>query len=596
MPHLIDVTRKRSFLGKLWALTAPYFVSKEAPIALTLLIVTIGMGLALVYVNVLLNTWYGDFQNMLQAKDLAEVPLEIFGIHLITLNKFLFLIAKFTVIVFPAIVLQVYSTYLRQMLQIRWRRWLTERFLDLWLEKRTYYRLQIFGSGTDNPEQRVEDDIENFTSITLQLIIGFINKLVTLVTFVSLLWVLSGPVTLPIFGTEITIPGYMVWIAVIYAVVGTYISYRIGRRLVRINFEQEQYRATFRFAMSRLKENAESVALYRGEADEQRGLMSKFTRVWTNWWELMRAQKQLNWFQYFYGQTGGIFPILVIAPRYFAGVIDFGTVFRISSAFGQVSDALTWFMDNFVALAAWKATVNRLIGFVEAMESAKAQPSNIAVSENPSKVLEARGLDLALPDGRKLIENLSAKVEAGDRVLISGPSGSGKTTLFRALSGLWPFGKGQVDLPPADKTLFLPQRPYLPTGTLREVVLYPNGTAGFDDSAVREALDAVNLGHLTGRLDENANWSMSLSIGEQQRLAIARALLLKPNWLYLDEATAALDAPNEQRMYQLIAERLPNATVLSIAHRPEVAKYHDRRLTIDPETHSATLTPLAAAE
>jgi vitamin B12/bleomycin/antimicrobial peptide transport system ATP-binding/permease protein len=248
MPHLTDVTRKRSFLGKLWALTAPYFVSKEAPIALTLLIVTIGMGLALVYVNVLLNTWYGDFQNMLQAKDLAEVPVGIFGIHLITLNKFLFLIAKFTVIVFPAIVLQVYSTYLRQMLQIRWRRWLTERFLDLWLEKRAYYRLQIFGSGTDNPEQRVEDDIENFTSITLQLIIGFINKLVTLVTFVSLLWVLSGPVTLPIFGTEITIPGYMVWIAVIYAVVGTYISYRIGRRLVRINFEQEQYRATFRFS------------------------------------------------------------------------------------------------------------------------------------------------------------------------------------------------------------------------------------------------------------------------------------------------------------------------------------------------------------
>jgi len=594
MPQLTDVVRKRSFFGKLWALTAPYFISKEAPIALTLLIVTIGMGLALVYVNVLLNTWYGDFQNMLQVKDLAEVPVEIFGFHLTTLNKFLFLIGKFTLIVFPAVILQVYSTYLRQMLQIRWRRWLTERFLDLWLEKRTYYRLQIYGGGTDNPEQRVEEDIESFTSITLQLIIGFINKVVTLVTFVSLLWVLSGPVTLPIFGTEITIPGYMVWIAVVYAVVGTYVSYRIGRRLVRINFEQEQYRATFRFAMSRLKENAESVALYRGEADEHRSLMSMFTRVWTNWWALMRAQKQLNWFQYFYGQTGGIFPILVIAPRYFAGAIDFGTVFRISSAFGQVSDALTWFMDNFVALAAWKATVNRLIGFVESMENVKAKASDIAVSQEKTDVLEAHDLDLALPDGRTLIEGVSAKVEPGDRVLISGASGSGKTTLFRALSGLWPFGKGSVRLPDPEKTLFLPQRPYLPIGTLRDVILYPRATVEISDAAIREVLDAVNLGQLKDRLDENSNWSMALSIGEQQRLAIARALLLKPDWLYLDEATAALDGENEKRMYQLLAERLPNATVLSIAHRPEVAKYHERRLTIDPERRSATMAPIAA--
>jgi putative ATP-binding cassette transporter len=593
MPSLTDVPHKRSFLGKLWALTAPYFISKEAPVALTLLAVTIAMVLAIVYVNVQLNTWYGDFQNLLQAKDLAPTSVDFFGYHLFTVNKFLFLIGKFTLIVFPAVILQVYSTYLRQMLQIRWRRWLTERFLDLWLEKRAYYRLQIFGGGTDNPEQRVEDDIEAFTNITLQLIIGFINKLVTLITFVSLLWVLSGPVTLPIFGTEITIPGYMVWIAVVYAIVGTYISYKIGRRLVRINFEQEQYRATFRFAMSRLKENAESVALYRGEADEHRSLMSMFTRVWTNWWELMRAQKQLNWFQYFYGQAGGIFPILVIAPRYFAGVIDFGTIFRISQAFGQVSDALTWFMDNFIALAGWKATVNRLIGFVEAMENAKTRTSDISVTvEQPD--LEAQDLGLALPDGRKLIEGLSAKIEPGDRVLISGVSGSGKTTLFRALSGLWPFGKGRVSLPAAEKTLFLPQRPYLPIGTLRDVILYPAGTKQVDDGLVREALDAVNLGQLKDRLDDNANWSMSLSIGEQQRLAIARAILLKPDWLYLDEATAALDGDNEKRMYQLLAERLPNATVLSIAHRPEVAKYHRHRLAIDPTTHQATMTALAA--
>jgi putative ATP-binding cassette transporter len=594
MPQLTDVPRKRGFMGKLWALTAPYFMSREAPIALALLVVILAMVLAIVYVNYLLNTFYGDFNNMLQAKDLKPTPVEIFGTTLFTVNYFLYLIGKFTVLVFPAVILSVYSTYLRQMLSIRWRRWMTERFLDLWLENRAYYRLQIYGGETDNPEQRIEADIADFTNITLQLIIGIIRETVTLVTFVSLLWVLSGPITLPLFGAEITIPGYMVWIAVIYAGVGTFISYKIGRRLVRINFEQEKYQANFRFEMSRLKENAESIALYRGEADERRGLIESFTAIWTNWWALMRMQKRLNWFQSFYGQAGGIFPILVIAPRYFAGAIDFGTIFRINQAFGQVANSLTWFMDNFVALASWKATVNRLIGFVEAMERAKALPSGIAVAADSTPALEATGLDLALPDGRKLVENLSAKIEAGDRVLISGASGSGKTTLFRALAGLWPFGKGTVSLPSGARTLFLPQRPYLPHGTLRDVITYPSSGTPPDDREIEAVLDAVNLGQLRTRLDETINWSMALSVGEQQRLAIARALLLKPDWLYLDEATAALDAANEQRMYELIAERLPQATVLSIAHRPEVAQYHSRRLTIDPQTRSAALAPIAA--
>ncbi|HVZ01077.1 MAG TPA: ABC transporter ATP-binding protein/permease [Dongiaceae bacterium] len=592
MPQLTDVARKRGFLGKLWAMTGPYFLSREAPVAITLFLVVIAMVLGLVYVNYQLNTWYGDFQNMLQAKDLTATPVDFLGIHLGTVNKFVYLIGKFALIVFPAVILSVYSTYLRQMLQIRWRRWLTERFLGLWLEGRAYYRLQIYGGGSDNPEQRIEDDIAAFTDITLQLFVGVINKSVTLVTFGILLWALSGPITLPVLGTSITIPGYMVWIAGLYAIVGTYISYRIGRRLVRINYDQQRFRADFRFGMSRLKENAESVAMYRGEADEQRGLMEIFTSVWVNWWELMRAQKRLNWFQSFYGQAGGIFPILVIAPRYFAGAIDFGTIFRISQAFGQVSDALTWFMDNFIALAEWKATVNRLTGFVEALERVKAMESGIAHA--PAPALETHDLRVALPDGRSLIENLNARVETGDKVLITGPSGSGKTTLFRALAGLWPFGSGKVKAPPAAEALFLPQRPYLPIGTLRRALTYPSPAESFDQAAVTQALEAVNLSHLGDKLDEKANWSMALSIGEQQRLAIARALLLKPDWLFLDEATSALDPVNEQRMYALLAERLPTATVLSIAHRPEVARFHDRHLTIDPATGSARLSAIAA--
>jgi len=594
MPQLTDVPRKQTFKGKLWALTAPYFFSPEGLFAIVLFVVVIAMVLAGVYVDYLLNEWTGDFNNMLQAKDLSPTAVSVFGYTITTVNHFVYLMGKFAVIVLPWVVIAVYSTYLQQMLQIRWRRWMTERMIGMWLADRTYYRLQIYGGGTDNPEQRIEEDIDAFTDVTLQLIIGFIQKVTVLFAFVPLLWELSGSITLPLFGTEVTIPGHMVWIAVIYAAVGTYVSYYIGRPLVRINFVQQKVRANFRYRMSRLKDNAESVAMYGGEGYEGRDLMNSFGAIWANWWQLMRMQKRLNWFQMFFGQSGQIFPMLVIAPRYFAGTIDFGTIFRIGQAFGQVSGALTWFMDVFITLTEWKATVNRLIGFVEATERVKTIRPDIAVASERAGLLETTSLGLVLPDGRKLLDGLSAKIENGDRVLISGPSGSGKTTLFRALAGLWPFGEGRIHLPADAKTLFLPQRPYLPLGTLREAFAYPGDAAAFGADEIQGVLKAVNLGHLESRLDETANWSMALSIGEQQRLAIGRALLLKPDWIYLDEATSALDTSNEQRMYQLLAERLPNATVLSIAHRPEVAKYHDRRLAIDPETRSATLAPMAA--
>ncbi|HVO01477.1 MAG TPA: SbmA/BacA-like family transporter, partial [Candidatus Cybelea sp.] len=360
MPSLTDVPRKRSFLGKLWALTGPYFFSMEAPIAITLLIVVVGMVLGTVYLHYMLNGFYGDFNNALQARDLTQTPVTLFGHYFFTLNRFLYLLGYFAILVFPLVALNVYSTYLRQMLQIRWRRWMTERFLGLWLEHHAYYRLQIYGGNADNPEQRIEADIDAFTDNALRLlIIGIVNKTVTLVTFIGLLWELSTPISFEALGTTIVIPGSLVWLAVVYALVGTYVSYRIGRRLVSINFEQQKLRANFRFGMSRLKENAESVAMYRGEADEMRSLMGLFGSIWTNFWEVMRYQKRLGWFQQFFGQAGAIFPIMVIAPAYFAKLIDFGTIFRAIQAFNQVSDALTWFMDNFIPLTEWKATVDR---------------------------------------------------------------------------------------------------------------------------------------------------------------------------------------------------------------------------------------------
>ena len=574
----IDIPRRGTFMRKLWALTSPYFRSTEWPVAVGLLVVIVAMSLGLVFLNVLFNYWNNDFYNALQNKDEPA---------------FWHQMLKFFYIAVPYIVVAVYSNYLQQMLQIRWRKWMTDRMLRHWLEKQSYYRLQLKPGLADNPEQRIEQDVNLFTSNTLDLALGLINSIVTLVSFVGILWTLSGALSFTLGGHAITIPGYMVWVAIVYAVVGSGLTFLIGRPLINTNFQLQRSNATFRFGMSRLRENAESVAFYHGEESERRELMFLFDSIWGYWWRLMRQQKRLNWFVIFYRQLANVFPFFVAAPRYFSGAIQLGGLMQISSAFGNVQDALSWFVNAFSSLAEWKATVDRLIGFVDALDRADAMKSGIAVTSSNAPVLEASQMDLALPDGRKLIEGLSAKVEAGEKLLITGPSGSGKTTLFRALAGLWPFGKGDIHVPEG-RALFLPQRPYLPIGTLRHAIAYPGHSRDFADHAVGDTLDEVNLGHLKSRLDENANWSMELSLGEQQRLAIARALLLKPDWLYLDEATAALDAANEQQMYKLLIDRLPKAAILSIAHRPEVARFHRHRLDIDPERAQARLTAIAA--
>jgi putative ATP-binding cassette transporter len=469
---------------------------------------------------------------------------------------------------------------------------MTDRMIRHWLKNKNYYRLQMQPGRADNPEQRIEQDVSQFTSSTLDLTLGFLNSIVTLVSFIGILWSLSGAISIPIGSGSITVPGYMVWVAILYAAVGSVLVYFVGRPLIATNFRLQQSNASFRFGMSRLRENAESVAFYAGEEMERRELMQSFGSIWRYWWDLMRQTKRLNWFSIFYRLIANIFPFLVAAPRYFSGAIELGGLMQISSAFGSVQGALSWFVSSFGSLADWKATVDRLIGFVDALEQVERQKSGIGVAAG-GKELTTENLDLALPDGRILLSGLNATIAPGDKVLVSGPSGSGKTTLFRALAGLWPFGKGGVRRPEG-RTLFLPQRPYLPVGTLRHAIAYPAASQEFVDADIEAVLDAVNLPNLKSRLDDHANWSMALSIGEQQRLAIARALLLKPDWLYLDEATAALDAENEERMYDLLRHHLPGATILSIAHREAVAQYHEQRLSIDPERHEATLAPVAA--
>jgi len=558
--------------SRIWVLIKPYWQSEEKFMAWLLLLVVIAMNLGMVYLLVLLNQWNNDFYNSLQNKDFAAFKV---------------LLAKFCGLAFVFIVVAVYQIYLRQMLQIRWRKWMTERFMSDWLEKRTYYRLELSSDGTDNPDQRIQEDIKEFTGTTLLLGLDLMRSVVTLASFVTILWGLSGAFALTVGGVEYSIPGYMVWFAIGYSALGTWLSHKIGKPLVTLNYDQQRYEADFRFGLVRLRENAEGVAFYRGEAGERQALSSSLKQVIDNFMALMIRGKRLNWFTNFFGQLATIFPFVVASPRYFSGAMQLGGLMQTASAFRQVQEALSWFVDSYQALATWKATADRLTGFHESIQRVQSNVEPIVEGASSEAALTASGLEVKLPSGATLISSLDTTLPARHNVLVSGPSGIGKSTLFRALAGIWPFGAGRVSLPAGARTLFLPQRPYLPLGTLREVVCYPAGTAGFDDTVIRAALEDCGLSHLTGELDTAQRWSQRLSPGEQQRLAFARVLLNRPDWVFLDEATSALDEALEQHLYGLLRERLPQATLISIAHRPTVAAFHARRLRLSPAAGGA---------
>ena len=562
----------KNFIRDLWALLRPYWMSEERRSAWLLLIANIVLTLAMVYMTVLFNQWYNLFYNTLQDKAQAE---------------FFHQIGRFCVLAAIYIVIAVYRIYLNQMLQIRWRRWLTDRYLKDWLADRNYYRMQLKGDGTDNPDQRIAEDFRLFVENSLSLGLGFLNAAVTLASFIGILWSISGPLEIPLGGATYIIYGYMVWVAIVYAIVGTWLTHKIGKPLIPLNFNQQKYEADFRFNLVRFRENSEGVALYRGEEDELRGFRSRFMAVVDNWWAIMKRQKLLTFFTVGYNQAAVVFPFVVGAPRYFSGAIQLGGLVQISNAFGQVQGALSWFIGAYTDFASWKATVDRLSGFRKAIfltqEESRAGAGPAVVSDATIDDLELRDLELGLPTGRALVSGINARIEPGERVLIKGPSGSGKSTLFRAIAGIWPFGTGQVRQPSEFHSLFLPQRPYFPIGTLRQVVSYPAATETFSDTQLREALASAGLAHFSGRLDEQQNWTQQLSGGEQQRIAIARALLQKPAWLFLDEATSALDEPSQEHVYELLTERLNDATIISIAHRAALTDFHGKLWELKPE-------------
>ena len=552
-----------SFLGDWWRLVNPYFRSEEWPIAIVLLVGAIALTLGSVGLEVLFNEWSRRVYDALEKKDEAAFWREIM--------TFSWLAALF---IAAAVTRYVVSPYLR----LRWRRWLTGRYLAHWLDGRGYYRIELERT-IDNADQRIAEDLRQLGEYTMQLLLGFIGAVATLVSFLFILWQLSGPLSLKSIGLDVEIPGYMAIAALLYAIVGTFLANLVGRRLISLNFMKQRYEANFRFGLVRVRENAEGIALYNGERRELDMLNMRFSDVFRNGWRVLFTEAQLTLYQAGYAQVAIIFPYLVTAPRFFAGAITLGVMMQTASAFGQVYSALSFFVTNYTVVAELRAVMDRLMGLQAASDK---QPAT-AIAVEPQAGATGIGIEamtLALPNGQTLLQDTTLAFPPGQSTLISGTSGSGKSTLFRALAGIWPFGRGHVRVPAGARVLFLPQKPYIPIGTLRDAIRYPDEHSTASDGEIVAALEAAQLGQLAGRRDEEAHWTNILSGGEQQRVAIARALVFKPDWLFLDEATASLDEATEEVVYGALKQRLPGTTIVSIGHRPSLRQWHERRLEL----------------
>lgn len=549
-----------------WRLMSSYWHSQEKWKARGLLAGVIALTLGQVYMLVLLNGWNNDFYNALQQR---------------AFESFWPLIGQFAGFAFLHIIFAVYAVYVRQILEIKWRKWMTDKYLDRWLGHQTYYRLQVAGQDDmDNPDQRIADDVNSFVNLTLGLFVGVLKQATSLVAFVVILWNLSGSLDIPLGDTVLSVPGYMVFVTLIYSVVGTWLAHKVGRKLIRLNYDQQRFEADFRFSMVRVRENSESVAFYGGEKPELQNFRERFALVIGNFWGLMKRTKLLNFYVNGYAQIAIIVPVLMCAPQYFNGTMQLGGFMQTISAFGRVQDALSYFVESYDSIAQYVAVIRRLGGFAGHMEEAEALVPSFDFTKNTSNALQLWQMDIALPDGRQLAEKLSIAVPAGKRLLISGGSGAGKSTLLRAIAGIWPYGTGEISLPTGWRTMFLPQRPYLPLGSLRRAIYYPQPVLENTDDNLTGLLERFGLQNLAGQLDAVDDWSRILSLGEQQRLAFIRILLLRPDIVFLDESTSALDEPREAQAYEILHQLLPQMAVVSVGHRSSLLNCHDKQLVL----------------
>jgi vitamin B12/bleomycin/antimicrobial peptide transport system ATP-binding/permease protein len=560
-------TARRQIVRDAWRLAKPYWTSEEKWSAWGLLLAVIALDLGKVYISVRINAWNNAFYNALQAFNSGELFRQL---------------GSFCILVAFAIAMSVYALYLNQMLQIRWRRWLTRRYLGAWLADHAYYELQLRDT-TDNPDQRIAEDLNQFTAYVLSLSLGLLTSVVSLVSFLVILWGLSGPAEIPLgkWGT-VHIPAYLVWTALFYAGVGTWLTVKIGRPLVPLNVARQRFEADFRFSLVRFRENAESIALYGGEPVELRVFNERFRSVFENFRHIMKRQRRLTGFTLGYTQAALIFPLVVVAPRYFAKQIGWGGLMQVVNAFSFVQNSLSFIINAYTDIASWQAVTQRLSGFEQqllAIHQSKLAARQINIRRGKIGVA-VKEIDLDLPDGTSLLRDVAFASARGEALLIEGPTGAGKSTLLQAIAGIWPFGRGEIRLGKG-RMLFVPQRPYLPLGTLASALLYPRGDkCGVSTARLAAVLEEVGLAALASELDTIENWSQRLSLGEQQRFAFARILLVEPALLFLDEATSALDEPSEAQLYGLLRAASWRPTVVSVGHRSTLRNFHNHVLDV----------------
>ena len=573
--------KTRLQLGRVWALSLPYFQSEDKWRARSLLAACVGLNLGMVYLLVLFNDWNRVFYDALQNRDAAVFwhQLGVFGI-----------------LATCYIVIAVYKFYLTQLLELGWRAWMTRDYLQRWLSHHVFYRLELQAqNGTDNPDQRIQEDVQQFTADTVSLSLGLLDASVTLLSFIGILWALSGGFSFELGGASYNIPGFMVWMALLYALSGSLLGHWIGRSMASLNFQQQRLEADFRHHLMRVREYSEAIALDRGADVERTSLQTRFAQVIDNFMRLLRVQKRYTWFSSGYGQAAVVFPMLVASPRYFSGAIQLGELMQISSAFGQVQESLSWFITNYSRLASWQATTLRLTSFQDQMQAIETIPATQLVGGQVSlpaidsdiSDLGNKGLNqlitptltISLPNKVVLLNHVNFQVNAGDRILIRGPSGCGKSTLLRVFAGIWPYVQPPVHIALPEGTVFMPQRPYFPQGKLRDALTYPQTRSVHSDAQLQQALIDVHLRHLIDKLDEEGHWTQQLSGGEQQRLSMARVFLKQARWVFADEATSALDEALEQAMYEKLLAMVSanNGALVSVAHRPSVAAFHNNQ-------------------